>query len=361
MKKILVIASLIPEGGISSWLEKVLGALKEDIQFHLISNTVSLRLQKSGLLDHKNITCQTAPVVSLKKVLGVPQISSALSRVKPAKLLCLDIFPAFSAALARSVSFHKPPMVIVVPGIAENFSRQLSWKSRIVRSLLCLLLKKQDSFIAVSPAVLDHLKSTCLRRFRQQMVPNGIELPAAGIVPLKQDTNFKHIAFLGRLSYEKGPDIFLAIANSLKNQPLKFHVIAEGPMLYSLIEYVKKHELLDQVVFHGHVDNVLPILAGMDALLVTSRTEGLPYSALEAMSCNVPVLSLNVGGMPYLLQEGRNGVLCKDTAEMVTAINRHIVNDSNELAVLAKNARDFVEHELSLEKMAERYRDLLNG
>lgn len=131
------------------------------------------------------------------------------------------------------------------------------------------------------------------------VIPNFIPAPAAPCAgPLS-----KRVAFVGRLSDEKGPDIFckVALSNAARAE---FHVYGDGPMRAAL-----EARYGDYVRFHGHVADIERIWPDTGLLLITSRAEGLPMAALEAMAHGVPVAAARVGALPALIEPGRNGFL----------------------------------------------------
>jgi len=70
--------------------------------------------------------------------------------------------------------------------------------------------------------------------------------------------------------------------------------------------------LNDKVVFTGHVDNMAAIYKRMDIMIICSHREGLPNVLLEAMLNNIPVVSIDVGGIPEVIEDGISGLLIKD-------------------------------------------------
>jgi glycosyltransferase involved in cell wall biosynthesis len=67
----------------------------------------------------------------------------------------------------------------------------------------------------------------------------------------------------------------------------------------------------DAVSFLGHVPygDMPAFLRGADALVLPSRSESMPYAVLEAMACGLPVVATSVGGIPEIIDDGRNGLL----------------------------------------------------
>ena len=112
------------------------------------------------------------------------------------------------------------------------------------------------------------------------------------------------IAFVGRLSYEKGPDYFLKIACRFPEKT--FHVYGDGDLRGRL-----ENEHVSNVIFHGAVTDTECIWRNVGLLCVSSRHEGLPMAALEAMARGVPVAAFSVGALPNVIQDGVNGLLAE--------------------------------------------------
>ena len=111
----------------------------------------------------------------------------------------------------------------------------------------------------------------------------------------------REVAFVGRLSPEKGPDIFCALADVLPD--LDFAIYGDGPLRESL------EPVHPRVRFAGQQPSMAGLWGKIGILCMTSRNEGLPMAALEAMAQGVPVAAFAVGGLPGLIADGRNGWL----------------------------------------------------
>ena len=122
------------------------------------------------------------------------------------------------------------------------------------------------------------------------------ERPCSGALP-------RNVVFVGRLSAEKGPDIFCEIAQRNAGHA-QFHVYGDGPMRAQLEARYGRI-----VRFHGHVADVGAVWREAGLLMITSRAEGLPMACLEAMSHGVPVAAANVGALAQVLQHGSAGWL----------------------------------------------------
>ncbi len=127
------------------------------------------------------------------------------------------------------------------------------------------------------------------------IIPNFVPVPS----DITEHTG-KHIAFVGRLSHEKGPDYFVELAKSLPQH--LFTVYGDGPMRETL-------DVVENLNFIGQVDSMEPHWQKIDLLIMPSRREGLPLAALESMAHRIPVIASAVGGLPSLIQDKENGFL----------------------------------------------------
>jgi glycosyltransferase involved in cell wall biosynthesis len=172
--------------------------------------------------------------------------------------------------------------------------------------------------------------------------------------PKKKDSklqkiyNIKHtdlvIGYFGRLSEEKGPDIFLKIAqqcqtDSFKN--VKFIMIGSGPMqddILSLSKSFKKKNF----IYLGMVDDTSQYISACDIVLLPSRQDGRPLIVLEALALGVPVIANNIGGLYELIKHKNNGYLVDKND--ITTFSDYILElflDRNKLNKMKRNARQF--------------------
>jgi glycosyltransferase involved in cell wall biosynthesis len=157
--------------------------------------------------------------------------------------------------------------------------------------------------VAVSSAVQSRLplSSTLIVNF----LPENPS-PIATVLP-------RRVAFAGRLSAEKGPDLFCALASQAPSG-LEWHIYGDGPMRQEL-----EARYAGVVTFHGVVPDFNEVWPTIGLLAMPSRFEGLPYSALEALAAGVPILASRVGGLPDAVQEDVTGWLF-DVGDIKTAL-----------------------------------------
>jgi len=153
---------------------------------------------------------------------------------------------------------------------------------------------------------------------RVVVVPNGIRRPASlppYAAPL--DCGLVKLGFVGRLTQEKDFPTALAAFAAARSElsgdfDLELHVYGDGPLTDSAHRLARRAGGRG-VHFHGWAPprDIPRVLAGLTALLLTSREEGLPYVALEAMAFGCPLVASAVGGLPELIEDGVTGCLVR--------------------------------------------------
>ncbi len=133
------------------------------------------------------------------------------------------------------------------------------------------------------------------------------------------------VAFIGRLSREKRPDLFLTMAALLnRRKDVEFIVLGSGPELRALGARSRQLRLTDRVRFTGLRDDIPRLLGGIDVLVCPSDTEGTPRAIVEAMLAGVPIVATAVGGVPDLIVDGESGVLVApgSATQLAAAVGR---------------------------------------
>jgi glycosyltransferase involved in cell wall biosynthesis len=178
--------------------------------------------------------------------------------------------------------------------------------------------------IAVSAAIAGALPAPVA------LIANFVDLPDATSIAGPHD----RVAFVGRLSFEKGPDLFCALGTRLPGQRLTIY--GDGPMRTAL---ESRHG--PEVAFLGRVVPMAPHWSEIGLLVMSSRHEGLPLAALEAMAHGVPVAAFAVGGLPDLIEPGRNGFLAPagDLDALAAAIGAWTKLSTGARGTLADQAR----------------------
>ena len=121
------------------------------------------------------------------------------------------------------------------------------------------------------------------------------------------------IGFAGRLSPEKGPEVFVRAALMLRDRlpRARFVIAGDGPMRERVEALAAQYLLGDRLEMLGECADMPHVYQGLDVLINSSHSEALPLAVMEAMACGVPVVATRVGGVPELVAHGTTGWLAE--------------------------------------------------
>jgi glycosyltransferase involved in cell wall biosynthesis len=189
-----------------------------------------------------------------------------------------------------------------------------------------------------------------------------------GAVPLKQaaknlwppKTGFTLI-YVGRLAPVKNHALLLnAFHAALKSMPdLRLWMVGDGSERKMLENLAAELGISAQVTFWGQQLDVAPFFSASDAFIMSSMSEGLPMSLLQAFSLGLPAIVTDVGGMAEVVRLAKAGftVSGDSPAEMAAAILR-IAADNAEREQFSTNAWEAFQSRFTLETMVDAYMDL---
>ena len=170
------------------------------------------------------------------------------------------------------------------------------------------------------------------------------------------------VGFVGRLAWEKGPDVFLRTALALKGSVPSAHfvLVGDGPMRAQLEASARQYGVDDRVHFAGLQGDVPAVLGEIDVLVSSSRSEAMPFAIMEAMAAGVPVVACKVGGVPDLIQQGETGWLCDPgDSEGLAAGVAALLLDERARRAAGASARQRALHRFSVRDSIEQTMQLL--
>ena len=167
------------------------------------------------------------------------------------------------------------------------------------------------------------------------------------------------LGVVGRLSREKGVDVFIDAARLLAERGLRFSalVAGDGPERSALEQQTRHAGLEDRIRFLGALATAAPLYPRLDLLVIPSRSEGLPNVLLEALRADRPVVATEVGAVPEVITDSRIGALVpiESPAALADAIVAALpLRHSADASAMRREAAD----RFSLERRAERHRAL---
>lgn len=173
-----------------------------------------------------------------------------------------------------------------------------------------------DAIIAVSKA--SATTSYVARHpHKLALIPNGVEIPRAvrSRMAVRKDLELGRevvAIIVARIDGRKGHDTLLRALARLSHRKIQITtlIVGDGAERTALQDMARGVGLGDRHVrFLGHRVDVPDLLAASDIFVLPSITEGMPLAVLEAMAQRLPVIATPVGGVPELLESGREGFL----------------------------------------------------
>jgi len=170
---------------------------------------------------------------------------------------------------------------------------------------------------------LEKFKKQKKDHFKKAICPNGESL-------IVHTSNFRKI--------KRIPDVVNVFSNIHKEIPAKLLMIGDGPERSDAEQQCRDLGINDNVRFLGKLEAVEEVLSVADLFLMPSEAESFGLAALEAMACEVPVISTNIGGLPELNVQGVTGFMSNvgDVEDMTR--KALFILDKNNLPRFKENA-----------------------
>lgn len=190
-------------------------------------------------------------------------------------------------------------------------------------------INESDAITAVS----DNLREETLRSFKIEkeitVIPNFVDIKRFHqtdkdhFKQMLAPDNERILVHVSNFRAVKRVKDVIRIFEKIKKEiPSKLLMIGDGPDRQSAEDLSREMGIYNDVRFLGKQEQISEILSIADLFILPSETESFGLSALEAMACNVPLISTNAGGLPEINIEGKTGFL----------------SDVGDIEAMAKNA-----------------------
>jgi glycosyltransferase involved in cell wall biosynthesis len=295
------------------------------------------------------------------------RLSRVLKRLRPDVIHAHDPHGVAMAALALSMSGSTPSPSLVASRRVDFHLKNNSlsrWKHRQV-----------DCFIAASEAIRRMLIADGVPADRAVTVHEGVDIShilAAPAVNVHEALWLPHQAPLvgnvAALVPHKGQRYLIEAAHLVVREiaDARFVIFGEGELREHLERMVHEHNLEKHVLLPGFRTDVLGCIKGFDVFAMSSVTEGLGTSILDAMACKTPIVATRTGGIPEIVEDGVNGLLVppRDAPALARAIVRMLLDEPRR-KTLAEAGFARVNERFTVERMvlqtAAVYKRLVRG
>jgi glycosyltransferase involved in cell wall biosynthesis len=276
------------------------------------------------------------------------------------------VYGPFRTALAGLVLKYltRTPLIVEFPGhpfrnydlysgLAAGLKRRIApWWTRVVAA-------RADHIRLLFPWQVDELgmdlsaKSSAFHDFTIATTPSA--------EPNREQPG-RYVLFLGFPFHLKGVDILIRAFRSISSRFPDCRLLLVGhcpdPAPYLALAGGDPRIEIRRPVPH---DEAVALISGCAVLALASRTEGMARVLIEAMGAGRPVVSSAVGGIPHYIRHGENGLLFdSEDVEGLAAQLERLLGDPEFAEALGRRARDYVQQNLSEEKYALRFKEMVD-
>ena len=333
MKKILLIMPNDGYSGAEKVIFQIINGLKNKYEFIYVS--------EAGKID-EYLKKYSIRHIILSSRLNRKEIIFAIKNEKPDIIHTVDF-----RALVKISTIN-----LNIPVVAHLHNNPLWLKSININSVLYLLSSfKTKKIITVSNAVIDEY---IFKRIIKNKIENVLNpMDKNEVLEKVKSTDFikkYDLCFVGRLTEQKNPILFLKIVKKLKenNKKIKILMIGTYSENNKVDEFIKKNNLEKNIDKIDFVENPYKYMASSKILCMTSKWEGFGLVAFEALTLGLPVITTNVGGISNMV-DSSCGFFCSTIDEFEEKINYLIYNENN-LKIYSKKAREKSERLNNIDK-----------
>jgi len=235
------------------------------------------------------------------------------------------------------------------------------------------VLDAADAVIGVSRHEIDTLKDVWYDKNKIHIIPNGIDLkkftPIPSPEPFRKKYDLKEekiVLFAGRLATNKGLEYLVEASPKIvaEHPNVRFAIVGEDQGLADILKK-KSNKLgtLKKFIFTGHVEEEIlrSAFSACDVFVLPSEYEAFGIVLLEANACLKPCVATKVGGVPEVIEDGKNGILVEyaDTNELANAICE-LLSDKEKSKRMGEYGRKKVSEKFTWEMIAKEIEKLYN-
>ena len=346
--RVLLLITLAETGGAQRYVASLVPALAQEFDVVVAAHGDGFlgEASRSAGVRYVPLRHLRRALDPLQDLLGVVELFRLFRRERPVVVHANSSKAGVLGRLA-AVAARVPVRLFTVHGWAFTAHTGIAAKTYLWADRLMTPLTTMTVCVAESERRAGLRARTC-RAGRTVVIHNGVELakprrrsrPAGAPVMLVS---------VGRLRPPKDFTTLVQAVAALDPASARLRIAGDGPDRNALAAEVTRLGLDGSVELLGTRGDVDELLADADLFVLSSDSEGLPMSVLEAMAAGLPVVASAVGGVPELVRDGETGTLVppRDSAALAAAIRR-LVADAALRERLGEAGRLRAEREFSL-------------
>ena len=310
------------DGGTGRHLSGIASALrKAGAEVHVVC---AVRRNPSYLVEMSDMEAAGVQVVRLDMRRSIHPLRDALAIAKLMRLFhdirpdVIHLHSSKAGALGRlAAALMGAGPVVYSPHAFSFLARPGSWRSRFFMRIERLLASHTDLLVAVSQSEARIARDAGIAPSKDLLtIVNGVDvqtLPPDRCERVEPGSALLRLGYLGRLEEQKAPMRLVQLAEHLRDQGVDFlmDVAGNGSLKAACVRACRERGLEGRVRFRGFVSDASSFYSEVDLFVMPSSYEGLPYSVLDAMLWEIPVVGFDVPGVRDLVDPGVTGALVR--------------------------------------------------
>ncbi len=314
-----------------------------------------------NMLETQKIVHEEIPDLECKNPMVVLKILKVLvSVVRREKIDIIHTHHRMAALYGRLLKmiFPKAELVYTAHNVFEN-------KVRLTRFAL-----RGAKIIAVGESVRSNLETFFgISPDRIRVIFNAVELPQQEaeipkVLTELQSDGYRMIGTIGRLSEQKGIDVFIQSFLILREKyrsckeagKLCAVIVGDGEQRECLQQQILDLQLQDEVFLLGHQKNIFGIIRQLELVVMPSRWEGFPLTPIEVFASGKTMVGSDIGGINEIVLQEQTGLLVpKEDAVALAEAVWELLSDTEKRSCLEKNALAYYQAHFDYESFVNQY------
>ena len=354
--RVLIVVTLAETGGAQTYVASLLPALVEEYEVVVAAHGPGPLLEAARRAGARFVELEhlRRPLSPWRDLRGLLELVVLLRRERPDILHANSSKAGVLGRLAAALA-GVPIRIFTVHGWAFSAHSGIAaalykGAERVLRPLttITICVAESERVAGISARVCDPERTIVIR--------NGVAADAE--LPTRSDGAEPRVVAVGRLQRPKDP---LTLVRALGRIRTGFSavVVGDGPGRPALEAEIHRLGLERAVVLLGDRSDVADLLGRADVFVLSSTSEGLPISILEAMAAALPVVASSVGGVAEAVDDGQTGLLVppRDPVRLAAALER-LLDDPALRRRLGANGRERIREHFGLEAFQRAHVDV---
>ncbi|HZK34046.1 MAG TPA: glycosyltransferase family 4 protein [Bacillota bacterium] len=238
---------------------------------------------------------------------------------------------------------------------------------RLINSFERFMSRWTTSYITVSKALMQSVQEQLSGRKNINVVYNGLTgIQAREEISIRQKWGINDdeivLGTVGRLIPSKGIDSLVCALKHIRHHDIRLIIVGSGPDRSRIEAKANELNLIDKIIFTGHVESVAQYYRSFDIFVAPSLSEGMGISVLEAMQFGLPIIAAKTGGIPELIDHNTNGILVEpgNIKKIAEAID-FLISDRERTVLMGKRARRDSLDNFTVDEMLSKTLTILNS